>query len=520
MRRLMAVIILACLAIAQAQANNDTSTSDGDDAQCPINVPGFFHRGDCNLLCKPASWTDVLVFFLGNYVAHAATVITSPGQTTLQTVTLTLSAVLFPNAGIRNGLRAIINRSQLESFSSLQKAARAGALLTVVKQDQEGGGCRKPNRSIHGSYNIPPGYKLQQVKWDATFQKFDEETPSPSLTDRQNDSSNTGRNDPLPKEICCSYNFFQIAASLVQLVFAVMTLYRTRGNQIERYGYAAFGLTVVPYAWMSVINLLGNLLSPQYDTAFIVGSATLNGLRDRNEPRDRDVKWSVVECTVGILSETNDSTDQHAGNWITRFAQLIQRRFYSLRGSLRLLRGLLRLFWYPFLLFFKLQRLFADVEHYRGAITNDFEDDLMYMWTISLVPIAVVGGLSRFQPGDSATYQRVWTMLWLVSGQTVGTNTAAIFDLPPKDPREPRQPELPEELKQPVELKEPRELKELGQTGGPKKHNETDSSSDSSSFSMGKFQAIYGRLIWAAVPIGGLVVVGQMVREFGTCEEL
>ncbi|KAF6785029.1 nacht domain protein [Colletotrichum sojae] len=133
MWRLTAVVIMACLASAQAQAN-DTSTSNGDDTQCPINVPGLFHRGDCNPLCKPASWTDLALFFLGNYVAHAATVIASPGQTTSKTVMLAVSAVLFPNSGIRNGIRAIVNCSQWRHLSNLQKAARAGALLTVVEQ--------------------------------------------------------------------------------------------------------------------------------------------------------------------------------------------------------------------------------------------------------------------------------------------------------------------------------------------------------------------------------------------------
>lgn len=48
--------------------------------------------------------------------------------------------------------------------------------------------------------------------------------------------------------LSCSYNLVRVLASIIQLVFAVSTLYRTRGDQIERYGYAAFGLTVMPYA--------------------------------------------------------------------------------------------------------------------------------------------------------------------------------------------------------------------------------------------------------------------------------
>jgi hypothetical protein len=72
--------------------------------------------------------------------------------------------------------------------------------------------------------------------------------------------------------VCCSYNFIKILVSMAQLLFAISTIYRTRGDQLDLYGYAAFGLTVVPYAWMSFINLLGNLMRPQYDTMFVVKS--------------------------------------------------------------------------------------------------------------------------------------------------------------------------------------------------------------------------------------------------------
>lgn len=70
--------------------------------------------------------------------------------------------------------------------------------------------------------------------------------------------------------IASNYNFFKIAASLFQTVFALWTLYTTRGDQTAQYGYAAFGLTVVPYAWMSIINLIGHLVCPEYPAMYVV----------------------------------------------------------------------------------------------------------------------------------------------------------------------------------------------------------------------------------------------------------
>ena len=61
-----------------------------------------------------------------------------------------------------------------------------------------------------------------------------------------------------------------------QLVFAVTTIYRAQGDQTTRYGYAAFGLTVTQYALMSPINLLGNLVCPQYPALYLVRSKEMD----------------------------------------------------------------------------------------------------------------------------------------------------------------------------------------------------------------------------------------------------
>src|SRR6187549_2753147 len=55
---------------------------------------------DCNLLCRPARWTDVIVFYLANYVTHAATVISRPGERPGLVVLGILTAILFPGGGI------------------------------------------------------------------------------------------------------------------------------------------------------------------------------------------------------------------------------------------------------------------------------------------------------------------------------------------------------------------------------------------------------------------------------------
>jgi hypothetical protein len=99
-------------------------------------------------------------------------------------------------------------------------------------------------RHIHGSHKLPPGYSFAVVPEDAEFDL---------------------NNDPAEQLIISNnYNLIKILVSGVQALFTSITLYRSRGDQIDRYGFAAFGLTVAPYAVMSIINLIGSAIVPSY----------------------------------------------------------------------------------------------------------------------------------------------------------------------------------------------------------------------------------------------------------------
>lgn len=78
--------------------------------------------------------------------------------------------------------------------------------------------------------------------------------------------------------ISASYNPLGVIAAIFQTLYASFTLYETRGDQLTRYGYAAFGLTVAPYLVMSIVNLFGSLATPTYDTMYLVRSKALGEL--------------------------------------------------------------------------------------------------------------------------------------------------------------------------------------------------------------------------------------------------
>ncbi|KAH8702792.1 hypothetical protein GQ44DRAFT_778475 [Phaeosphaeriaceae sp. PMI808] len=88
-------------------------------------------------------------------------------------------------------------------------------------------------------------------------------------------------------------------AALAQSAYALYTLYRARGDQINQFGYAAFGLTVAPYAVMSIMNLLGNLCRPEYPSLYMVESSIMDEARQRG---------GLFDGAVGRIKENESRT--------------------------------------------------------------------------------------------------------------------------------------------------------------------------------------------------------------------
>ncbi|KAF7357534.1 Pogo transposable element protein [Mycena sanguinolenta] len=88
-------------------------------------------------------------------------------------------------------------------------------------------------RKIHGVHRLPRGYSFAHVPADAILE--------PLVPDVKLVISSQSDESAAPKAI----------AALVQGIYSAFTLYRTQGEQIHRYGFAAFGLTVLPYTIMT-----------------------------------------------------------------------------------------------------------------------------------------------------------------------------------------------------------------------------------------------------------------------------
>lgn len=95
--------------------------------------------------------------------------------------------------------------------------------------------------------------------------------------------------------ISSSYNPGKALVAILQVVYASATLYNSRGKQIEIYGRAAFSFTVLPYIVMSIINLFGNLLTPDFATLYLVRSPEMDEAESRGAEFDGVIGRVVVD---------------------------------------------------------------------------------------------------------------------------------------------------------------------------------------------------------------------------------
>jgi hypothetical protein len=99
-----------------------------------VTVPeGTSNHGDANILFLPTKWTNIVIFYLVNYVAHAATVKSLPGEKLGEMVYVAVVALIFPYSGLIRGIEAIVRRAAWRKGNALQRAAKVGALCVVVR---------------------------------------------------------------------------------------------------------------------------------------------------------------------------------------------------------------------------------------------------------------------------------------------------------------------------------------------------------------------------------------------------
>jgi len=427
-----------------------------------------------NPLCVEATWEDIVVFILINYVTHAMTVSSNAGEEPTSALFFSIAALVLPFAGAMRGISSISSGS-IFGRDPLQRAARADALCIVARSidwhpqgKEEVHGCSvigaKPsaespkarvkvnpveNREIniggsqiHGQYLLPSGYHLSFL--------YDH-------------SSLVGKVEDLPIDIACSYSFPKIIASIVQLASALITLYHSRGTQLEQYGYAAFGLSVIQYALMSFVNLLGNLVCPNYPTLYMIRSEVMEEAETRGGRFIGTVGLLVPELAHGTQGQKisgNQSVifnvlpgDSDSGGFGYQDKETFE---YNEHGGATTI------------IVPSLGPSVANESRSQRWSTN-------LAWTLMaltvVAPYVIIAALTKFQAQNSTASQRGFMMSWLVVGQVGGFICGAVM-------------------------------------------------SDDQSWRQRGRTFVICCIIFGAPSIGGFVIVVQMMRQFGYCVDI
>ncbi|KAF3405569.1 hypothetical protein DPV78_003479 [Talaromyces pinophilus] len=445
-----------------------------------VDVPDSTEKPDQNIICFSQPWYKVAIFFLVNYVAHAATIMPLPGQPILLGFLDFLTAVFLPYSGLWRGVSGIWqsicfsrtrwnqiwNRpgilpkwKEFRNYNRLEEAARAGALAVIIRSKSwspqpkqvmkvsreslehisdsqppytpvEVGGSLIDNhnasksaiiqsrgdfldtepifpdekngfkyvdpsfgeiRRVHGLLHLPDEYSIAILPPN-TKVEFN------GQGDQHRPYFNTSENKiapPYQRNILSSnYNIPKALIAIVQVYFALYSL-TTPSNraQISKYGFAAFSLTVLPYLVMSLTNLIASVMTPSYPALYLVRSEEMGEAESRGARFDGVVGSIDQNVTSDTLTATIPDSDYKCHESPEDVANNPSERA-SLRVS-------------PFSC-----SPFARLDDSNGH-------GKFYDWSynafcvfLTLVPLAVVGGLSEFKGKKSSTLSQISMMLW------------------------------------------------------------------------------------------------------------
>lgn len=432
-------------------------------------------RQTSGVVCVAATWDDILTFFVVNFVTHAVTVRSLPGDRTADVAINTLIALLFPFSGVWAGIMAI-RRASCLAKDQVQQAARAGALCILVRtpkwvprEDEVVTGCVIDDAAYwNGSTRIKTTVKVEEENMSTLGDVIspEEEVKVFGYQGRENPRVVLPRDYRFQRigryveigsyahfDVPSSRNLAKIFASIVQLLFACGTLWRSRGRQLEQYGYAAFSLTVIPYAIMSLVNLIGNIVTPEYTHVYIVESEVLEEARRRHITFDGTVSRVELREKENVRIMDVHFSDKDGDNWFIREATVTELP-EQVQGllSITVPMGL-----YP---------------NRAPDLPETIINALSYILAVVVLaaPYAIIAGLTEFKPGHSTVSQRAWMLSWLVVGQVAGLVRAWLIN------------------------------RERIKTG-----------------SVRKYYLIILAILFGSAGVGGFVNAGMMIKQFGSC---
>ncbi|KAH9932952.1 uncharacterized protein B0H18DRAFT_870933 [Fomitopsis serialis] len=228
--------------------------------------------------------------------------------------------------------------------------------------------------------------------------------------------------------------------SIIQIVAGSYSLYISWLSQVPTWGYASYGLTVLPYVVMSIINLVCAICVDSYACAQLLRTpileesllrrectesqpsaydGTIGTVREESRPAAADVESPYV--AVGMHVETRDDVDGQPQKYIVVTPASGQDRYDEppRRKEYRLIREK------------KIESFnrFSHVPVLSELLVGPMEPSLRRGWMLYYairwiyafqaaaiaLPTAVIGALTGFHPQQSTKTQRAWIIAWMVA---------------------------------------------------------------------------------------------------------
>ncbi|KAL0631926.1 hypothetical protein Q9L58_009211 [Maublancomyces gigas] len=261
------------------------------------------HRED--VVCWTTNWKDITKFLLFNFVLHAITVLSSPGDGILLATSNKLICLCMPLCGMGKAITTIYRFSYGQK-TPLQKALRAGALCRVLpdrieitfkdqlkdvfrcctffpakvlatcpsimpekrdKPDPVGRQISTTVKIIHGQH---PVEREGRWRWLWNFIHQGSDIQEYLVVVPPNFKVLPPLIDGGEFEIAYNYSMTKAVAAIAQILYGTFQLFQSAKPQLDYYGYNAYQLTIIPYIIMSFLNLIASLCEPQFPALYLV----------------------------------------------------------------------------------------------------------------------------------------------------------------------------------------------------------------------------------------------------------
>lgn len=159
---------------------------------------------------------------------------------------------------------------------------------------------------VRGLCAMPPGYELVYVPPDIKVHSRGTPSPRPSILAAiyNRDFHSGAKALTSSTHLASTQNSPRILFSLCQTISGAWALYRAQGTQIEHFGIAAYGLTVLPYMIVSMINFGGSLLTKEYDMVYLAHSSVMDEMISRGGSVD-----GVIASTDPLAEDLVEAQD-------------------------------------------------------------------------------------------------------------------------------------------------------------------------------------------------------------------